>query len=98
VPSNPGPRKRTTPTSALSSNVPHSWPVRNWPASVYPNDSRKGLYLVRIHGRELLKANALARIGRERIVFGAPYVRWMAKKAGDVPGYELAVNRINPTT
>jgi hypothetical protein len=89
------PRKRTIPIPAPASNVPHSWPVRNWPPSVYPNDSRKGLYLVRMHSRELLKAGALVRIGRERVVIGTPYVKWMGKKAVLVPGYELATNRIN---
>jgi hypothetical protein len=90
------PRERTVPTAPTASNVPHSWSVRGWPPSVYPNDWRKGMYLLREHGLELLRVGALVRIGRERVVIGAPYVRWMAKQAVRVPGYEIACHRVPP--
>jgi hypothetical protein len=87
------PRKRTAPTAPTLSNVPHSWPVSNWPASVYPNDARKGHYLVREHAPGLLQAGALVRIGRERVIIGEPYAKWLARKATRVPGYQIACNR-----
>jgi hypothetical protein len=90
------PRERTVPTSLTPSNIPHSWSIKNWPPSVYPNDSRRAEYLVREHGLELLRGGALVRIGRERVVIGAPYVKWMAKQAVRVPGYEIACHRVPP--
>jgi hypothetical protein len=86
-------RKRTTPAAPVTSNVPHSWPVSNWPPTVYPNDARKAHYLVREHASELLHAGALVRIGRERVIIGEPYAKWLARKATRVPGYEIACNR-----
>jgi hypothetical protein len=86
-------RKHTTPATPTNSNVPHSWPVSNWPLTVYPNDNRKGHYLAREHAAALLQAGALVRIGRERVIIGEPYVRWLARQATRVPGYQIAPNR-----
>ncbi len=86
-------RTRIAPTAAVGSNVPHSWPVSLWPTSVHPCDPQKAKWLVRSHERELLQAGALARIGRERVIFGTAYVRWMTKQAKRVVGFEIAPNR-----
>jgi hypothetical protein len=47
---------------------------------------------VREHQHELLKAGAIVRIGRERVVIGEPYVRWMQRQAARVPDYQIAPN------
>jgi len=98
MPRKTGPRpKRTTPTAPTHSNVPHSWPVSNWPSTVYPNDSRKGHYVAREHAAELLQAGALVRVGRERVIIGERYVKWLARMATRVPGYQIACNRPDQT-
>jgi hypothetical protein len=73
--------------------VPHSWSIRAWPAGVYPNDPKRGLYLVREHKSDLLASGALSRIGRELVVIGHRYSRWLERNASRVPEYEIAPNR-----
>lgn len=75
------------------SPVPHSWPITLWPPEVYPNDPSKGRYIVRAHRKELVAAGALTRIGRDLVVFGAGYSKWLAKQSGRVAGFEVAANR-----
>jgi hypothetical protein len=87
------PRERKQPDRGQQ--VPHSWSLNGWPESVYPNEPGKGRYLVRENRRELLEARALVRIGRELVVIGEPYLRWMRGKAREVAGYEIAPNRLN---
>jgi hypothetical protein len=89
-------RKRVTPSTPTVSTVPHSWPLSNWPPNVYPNDRRKALYLVRMQRAELLQAGAIVRVGRELVLIGEPYVRWLAKRATYVPGFTAACNRVLP--
>jgi hypothetical protein len=89
-------RQRVVPVGLNAASVPHSWSVANWPPSVYPNDPSRGNYLLRVHRKELLRIGARVRIGRDRVVIGAPYAKWMQKQAARVPGYEIACNRVPP--
>jgi hypothetical protein len=73
--------------------LPHSWPVSEWPANVYPNDAGRGRYITRCHRDDLVAAGALARVGRELVVIGDRYSRWLQKRSADVPGFEIAPNR-----
>ena len=72
--------------------LPHSWTVASWPATVYPGDVGKAKYLIRVHKDELLKAGALARVGRELCVFGTQYERWLQRQAHRAPDYVSAAN------
>jgi hypothetical protein len=77
-------------------SLPQSWALSEWSErapGVYPGDSKKAKYLVRMHKRALLESGALVRIGRELVVVGAPYARWIAKQAVRVSGYSIAANR-----
>jgi hypothetical protein len=78
---------------ANSNPTPHSWSLKEWPQDYYPNDSSKATYLVRAHRDELTAAGALVRVGRELVIIGAPYVRWMQKKGAAVHGYECPANK-----
>jgi hypothetical protein len=43
---------------------------------------------VRVHRQELVAAGALSRVGRELVVLGARYVRWLERKAVDVGHFD----------
>jgi hypothetical protein len=75
------------------SPIPHSWSIANWPADVHPGTRAGGRYLVRAHRDELFSAGALARVGRELVVLGDRYGKWLQKQTANVPGYEIAANR-----
>ena len=77
---------------AQKTTLPHSWPISEWPADVYPNDRKKARYLVRSHKDELLREGALVRVGRELVAIGAPYSKWLQKKAAFVPDYVCPAN------
>lgn len=72
--------------------VPHSWSIADWPPGVYPNDPKRGRYLVREHKTDLLTSGALSRVGRELVVIGAAYSRWLQRQASRVPEFECAAN------
>ena len=78
------------------SSLPHSWSIETWPSAVYPGSPSRARYLVRMHRNELLQAGALSRVGRDLIVLGARYGRWLEKNAANVPGFEVACNRVIP--
>jgi len=59
---------------------------------VYPNTTSRARYLIRAHKTELLAAGALCRVGRELVVIGAKYHRWLEERCSDVPGYESNAN------
>lgn len=82
------PRNRTSAEAA-----PHSWDLENWPESVYPHRTSRARYMLRAHRDSLVAAGALSRVGREIIVLGAPYTKWLQARASDVSGYEVAANR-----
>lgn len=73
--------------------APHSWDLEHWPQSVYPHTTGRARYMVRSHKNELLAAGALSRVGRELIVLGARYTRWLESRASAVPDFEVAANR-----
>lgn len=76
--------------------VPHSWPASNWPPSVYPGTSSKARYVLRAHRSELLQSGALARVGRELVVIGPKYSRWLERRAANVPAFECNANKAAP--
>ena len=71
----------------------HSWSIKHWPVDVYPNDPDKARYLIRANRDELAREGALVRVGRELVIIGERYVRWMQKKGSAVPNYECPANR-----
>lgn len=72
---------------------PHSWRLKDWPTFVFPGDPKSGRHVVAANRDALVAAGALSRLGRELIVFGAPYVGWLASQAHRVADYEIAPNR-----
>lgn len=77
--------RSTEPTVAP---IPHSWSVKNWPADVWPHDARRGAWLARSRRNELLEAGALIRPGRELVVLGAPYARFLQRQAEGVQNFK----------
>ena len=74
--------------------APHSWAIPNWPSHVYPHNSDKGRYLVRSNRTSLVRAGALIRVGRDLVVLGAGYSKWLASQSDRVDGFEIAPNRV----
>lgn len=83
--------------STAKSQVPHSWGIDAWPNDVYPGSVGRARYLVRVHRQDLLVEGALVRVGRDLVVIGARYSRWLEKKASMVADYEIAPNRARAT-
>lgn len=81
-----------------AAELPHSWDLEGWPPSVFPGTTSRGRYIVRSHRDDLLKEGAIARVGREIVIFGARYARWLERRAADVPGYVPAPNRKAPVS
>jgi hypothetical protein len=79
--------------AAVKPTLAHSWTLENWPSDVFPNDTERARYVVRMHKAELLAAGAIARVGRQLVFFGANYQRWMETKRADVPNFKIAPNR-----
>jgi len=80
----------------LRAILPHSWSLNHWPPDVYPGSPSRARYVVRVHRNELLQAGALSRVGRDLIVLGERYGRWLEKNSANVPGYEIAANCVPP--
>lgn len=74
--------------------VPHSWSIKQWPESVYPASAKRGRYLIREHKADLLASGVLVRVGRELVIMGARYSRWLERQASRVPDFECAANRV----
>lgn len=74
-------------TSITVAKAPHSWDIEHWPESVYPHSEGRARYLLRAYRDELLAAGALTRVGRELVVLGARYARWLERRTAEVPGY-----------
>ena len=74
------------------STIPHSWCLTDWPVDVYPHQPSRARYLVRAHKQELLAQGALCRVGRELVVLGDRYSRWLERQASRVAGFECAAN------
>jgi len=73
--------------------APQSWDLEHWPVHVYPHEKGRARYLIRAHKLELVAAGALARIGREFVIIGVPYVRWIQKQVTRAAVYDIAPNR-----
>jgi hypothetical protein len=76
-----------------SEPLPHSWAIEHWPAHVHPGTPTRARYLVRAHRDELVAAGAIARVGREIVILGERYSKWLERSTSNVPGYEIAANR-----
>lgn len=81
------------PQKTAAATAPHSWGIESWPADVYPHRASRARYFVRTHRDELLAAGALVRVGRELVVLGCRYTRWLERQATRVPDFEIAANR-----
>lgn len=77
--------------------TPHSWDLEHWPAHVYPHDTRRARYLVRVHRDELLIAGALTRVGRELVFLGARYTRWLESRTVNVANFDNGCARTRAT-
>lgn len=86
--------QRTTPSAA---QAPHSWDLEHWPTSVYPHSENRARYLIRSQKDALVAAGALARVGRELIVMGDRYTKWLQLQSVNVPNFIAAPNRGRPT-
>ena len=81
-------------TKKQSEPVPHSWDLEHWPQSVFPNTPGKARGVVRAHQNDLLRAGALLRVGRAIVILGARYSAWLENQSVNVPGFDIAPNRI----
>jgi hypothetical protein len=86
-------KKPDTEPAERAATLPHSWPSSRWLPTVYPNTNEKARYLIRAHKRELLECGALVRIGRELVVIGVNYAKWLNRHRARVAGYDIAPNR-----
>jgi hypothetical protein len=65
---------------ALASPAPHSWDLEHWPGHVYPHTESRARWLIRAHRDELILAGAMTRVGRELVMFGNEYSKWLQSK------------------
>lgn len=72
--------------------APHSWDLEHWPPHVYPHSENRARYLLRANRDELIAAGVLSRVGREIIVIGERYSRWLEKNTVNVPGFVCPAN------
>jgi hypothetical protein len=68
-------------TRTTAEDAPHSWDFEHWPPGVYPHSPLRAKYLIRANREALVRAGALTRIGREIVVLGAAYTRWLQRQA-----------------
>lgn len=73
--------------AARASLVPQSMSIREWPATVYPFCSKRARYIIRQHRKSLIAAGALTRIGREVVVLGEQYARWLEQQKPKAADY-----------
>jgi hypothetical protein len=73
--------------------MPHSWSICHWPENVFPNSVSRARYLVRVHKLDLIAAGALVRVGRELVVIGVKYGRWLERRGAEVVACEPNVTR-----
>lgn len=72
---------------------PHSFTYATWPEGVYPGNGARAKHIVRANRDALVAEGALTRIGREVVVFGGPYCRWLAKQSHRVAEFDMPANR-----
>jgi len=73
--------------AAAAAALPISWSIDHWPPDIYPGSPTRGRYVCRMNRASLMAAGALARVGRDLVVIGAGYARWLQRKTADVPGF-----------
>lgn len=73
--------------------LPHSWNISTWPAEVYPGSPDKARYMVRAQRDSLVREGALVRVGRELVIIGDRYARWMQKGTARVAEFECPANK-----
>ncbi len=78
--------------SPAAAQAPHSWDIEHWPAVVYPHTPNTGRYLIRSNRDSLLAAGALTRVGRDLVIMGAQFSKWLDSQAGRVSSFEIAPN------
>ena len=81
---------------AIVASVPHSWAVRDWPLEIFPGSSSSARWLIRCNKPDLIAAGALVRVGRQLVVIGNRYARWLERQASEVADFEIAPNRKEP--
>lgn len=78
---------------APAATMPQSWAAKNWPDWVFPGrNPHRVRKLLKTHRAALLAHGALARVGRDLIVFGAGYGAWLAAHTSNVAGYQCPAN------
>lgn len=85
--------KSRTPTAQPA---PHSWAIESWPPHVYPHTAGKGRYLIRCNRTSLREAGAIVRVGRDLVVIGLAYSRWLDGHNNRVDSYTIAPNQPPP--
>jgi len=74
-------------------DLPHSWDLASWPASVWPGSGERARWTLRAYRGELLEAGALSRAGKTLIILGKGYGRWLDRRITKVG--EFASNNPN---
>ncbi len=54
-----------------------SWDVRNWPANVWPHKAARAKHCIDCNRDALVKAGVISRVGREIVVNGDAWRRWL---------------------
>lgn len=73
--------------------APHSWSIETWPPHVYPGSTERARYFVRVHKQELFAAGVLTRPGRELVIVGARFCKWLESKVSDVTAFDNGAAR-----
>jgi hypothetical protein len=77
----------------MPASTPHSWGVTSWPEAIWPHTPERARWLIRAHRNSLLNAGCLSRVGRELVVIGSRYERWLMRQANNVQGYVFPGSR-----
>jgi hypothetical protein len=77
----------TKPRKHAAQPAPHSWAIESWPSSVYPGSPGKGRYLIRSNRTALIAAGAISRVGRDLVILGAPFSRFLESQIGRVENF-----------
>jgi hypothetical protein len=78
-------RKIGRPKSATPN--PHSWDIATWPTEVWPHEKKRAQWIARAYRKELIAAGAMSRVGKTLVFIGAPYTRWLERRARHVVEY-----------
>lgn len=81
------------PVKVSAELAPHSWSIETWPPGVYPGSAERARYFVRVHREELFAAGALTRPGRELVIVGARFCKWLESTATRVQEFDNGAAR-----